>query len=356
MCLPQSIAQIKLKKAIITLTYTFAAGLLLATSATAAFGQTLINGAGATFPQPLYARWFSDYRKVDSTIAINYQGVGSSGGIRQTIAGTVDFGATDEPMKPEEIKKAKSVIHHIPTAMGAVAITYNLPGNPEIKLTSKVIADIFSGKITKWNDPIIVATNPHVKLPAMAIVVAYRSDGSGTTAVMTEYLSDVSSEWKSTTGQGKSVKWPVGIGGKGNAGVAGIIKQNPGTVGYVELVFASSNRLSVAAIQNKAGKFVTPEIDSIAAAAAAKTKDIIASGFKTSLINAPGANTYPISSMTWILLPTTMPAKKAEPFKKFLQWAMGETASKTASELHYAPLPTAVRGKVLEQVKALNFK
>lgn len=328
-------------------------GVLNSQSASA---QLLINGAGATFPQPLYTRWFSDYRKIDKAVAINYQGVGSSGGIRQTIAGTVDFGATDEPMKPEELKKAKSTIHHIPMAMGAVALTYNLPGNPEIKLTGDVIVDIFSGKISKWNDPRIAATNPSVKLPALVITVAYRSDGSGTTAIMTEYLSRTSSTWKATTGQGKSVKWPVGIGGKGNAGVAGIIKQNPGTFGYVELVFASTNKLPVAAIQNPAGEFTKPELESIAAAAAARTKEIIASGFKASLISAPGKTAYPITSMTWLLVPENMPANKSGAFKKFLDWSMGDQASKTAASLHYAPLPKSVRTRVLDQIKSIRFQ
>ncbi|MEY4631155.1 MAG: phosphate transporter substrate-binding protein PstS, partial [Pseudomonadota bacterium] len=231
-----------------------------ALTGTNAAAATLINGAGSTFAQPLYNRWFSDYRKVDTSVAINYQGVGSSGGIRQLLAGTVDFGASDEPMSAEENGKAKSPIHHIPTAMGAVAISYNLPGNPALKLTPEIAGELFLGNIKNWNDPKIAAANPGIKLPDLAVAVTYRSDGSGTTAVMTEYLSAVSPAWKAKVGQGKSVKWPVGVGGKGNAGVAGVIKQNPGTVGYVELVFAVSNNLPVAAIKNASGQFVLPSV------------------------------------------------------------------------------------------------
>lgn len=324
--------------------------------ATVAKSETLINGAGATFPQPLYSRWFSDYRAVDKSIAINYQGVGSSGGIRQLLTGTVDFGASDEPMNAEESAKAKSPVHHIPTAMGAVALSYNLPGNPALRLTPDVIADMFLGKITKWNDGRIAAENPGVKLPGLAIMIAYRSDGSGTTAIMTEYLSAISPEWKAKPGQGKSVKWPTGLGGKGNAGVAGMIKQNPGTLGYVELVYAVSNKLPVAGIKNAAGEFVTPSIAAVTAAASARTKEIIAADFKLSLVNSHGKGAYPISSMTWLLVPENMSAGKSGPFLGFLKWAMADGAQKTAESLHYAALPKEVRAAALDRIGKIKFK
>jgi len=325
-------------------------------SATVAKSDILINGAGATFPQPLYSRWFSDYRKVDKSIAINYQGVGSSGGIRQLLTGTVDFGASDEPMNVEEAAKAKSLIHHIPTAMGAVAVSYNLPGNPALKLTPDVVTDLFMGIITKWTDPRIGASNPGVKFPNLPVTIAYRSDGSGTTAIMTEYLSAVSATWKAKPGQGKSVKWPVGIGGKGNAGVAGMIKQNPGTLGYIELVYAASNNLPVAAIKNAAGQFVNPSIATVTSAAKAKIKEIIAADFKLSLVNSPGKDAYPVSSMTWLLVPESMAAAKSVPFSSFLKWAMGDAAQKTAESLHYAALPKEVRTAALERIGKIKFK
>jgi phosphate transport system substrate-binding protein len=316
----------------------------------------LINGAGATFPQPLYSRWFSDYRKIDTSVAINYQGVGSSGGIRQLLAGTVDFGASDEPMTIEESSKTKSPVHHIPMAMGAVALSYNLPDKPDLKLTPELVADLFFGTIKKWNDPKIVAANPGINFPDLPVTIAYRSDGSGTTAVMTEYLSAVSPAWKAKAGQGKSVKWPVGVGGKGNAGVAGVIKQNPGTLGYVELVFAVSNDLPVAAIKNAAGQFVKPSVAAVTAAARAKVKDIIAADFKLSIINASGKEAYPVSSMTWILVPESMPTAKSVPFVAFMKWALGDNAQKTAESLHYAALPKEIRTAALERIGKIKFK
>ena len=341
--------------AVILMTTT-ATTMLVTMPATVAKSETLINGAGATFPQPLYSRWFSDYRKIDKSVAINYQGVGSSGGIRQLLTGTVDFGASDEPMNAEESAKAKAPIHHIPMAMGAVAISYNLPGNPALKLSPETIADLFLGKITKWNDAKIVATNPGIKLPDLAIMIAYRSDGSGTTAIMTEYLSVVSPAWKTKPGQGKSVQWPVGLGGKGNAGVAGMIKQNPGTLGYVELVYAVSNGLPVASIKNTAGQFVSPSISAVTAAAKTSSKAIIAADFKLSIVNSAGKDAYPISSMTWLLIPENMPANKSAPLTAFLKWAMSDEAQKTAESLHYAPLPKEVRIAALGRIGKLKFK
>jgi len=331
-------------------------GFMGLTPATLAKSETLINGAGATFPQPLYSRWFSDYRAIDKSIAINYQGVGSSGGIRQLLTGTVDFGASDEPMNAEESAKAKAQVHHIPTAMGAVALSYNLPGSPGLNLAPDVIADMFLGKITKWNDARVTATNAGVKLPDLAIMIAYRSDGSGTTAIMTEYLTETSPQWKTKVGQGKSVKWPTGLGGKGNAGVAGMIKQNPGTLGYVELVYAVSNKLPVAAIKNAAGDFVTPSNAAVSAAAKARTREIIAADFKLSLVNSPGKGAYPISSMTWLLVPENMPAGKAGPFAGFLKWAMGDAAQNTAESLNYAALPKEVRTAALDRIRKIKFK
>src|SRR5262249_48989106 len=233
-----------------------------------AAAQTLMNGAGATFPYPIYSKWFDEYIKVDGEVRFNYQSIGSGGGIRQITERTVDFGATDGPMSDEQLKKAPGELFHIPTVLGAVVATYNLPGSPKLHFTGEVLAEIFLGKITSWSDDRIKALNPGVSLPSQPIVVVHRSDGSGTTFIWVDYLSKVSKDWEQKVGRGTSVSWPVGLGGKGNEGVAGLVKNTPGALGYVELAYATTNKLPVAAVQNQAGKFVEPTIDSTTAAAA----------------------------------------------------------------------------------------
>src|SRR5499426_4027306 len=262
---------------------------LLVTSALGqpAAAQTLINGAGATFPYPIYSKWFDEYTKIDPEVRFNYQSIGSGGGIKQVTARTVDFGATDGPMSDEQLKTAPSELLHIPTVLGAVVATYNLPNAPKLRFTGETLSDIFLGKITKWNDAKITALNPGVSLPDQPIVVVHRSDGSGTTYIWVDYLSKISPEWQQKVGKGTSVNWPVGLGGKGNEGVSGQVKNQPGALGYVELAYATTNKLPVAEIRNQAGKFVEPTIDSTTAAAASAAKTMPAD-FRVSLTNPPG--------------------------------------------------------------------
>lgn len=316
--------------------------------------RVLINGAGATFPYPLYSKWFSEYQKVSPDIQINYQSIGSGGGIKQLLDKTVDFGASDAPMTDEELAKASTPVMHVPTVLGAVVLSYNIPGvDKAIQLTSEVIADIFLGKIKKWDDAKIVAINPKIKFPKdAAILVAYRSDGSGTTSIFTDYLTKVSPEWKEKVGAGKSVKWPVGIGGKGNEGVTGVIKQNPGSIGYVELIYAVSNKLQYADVKNADGKFVTASMKTVSAAAAGALKDMPAD-FRVSITNAGGKDSYPISSFTYLLLYTKMPKKSGMPLITFLNWAI-DKGQKHATELHYAPLPSSMVKKVKDKMKTLE--
>src|SRR5262249_54819362 len=273
----------------------------VAAGAGRADAQMLINGAGATFPYPIYSKWFDEYTKVDPAVRFNYQSIGSGGGIRQISERTVDFGASDGPMTDEQLKKAPSELFHIPTVLGAVAVTYNLPNSPKLHFTGEVLADIFLGKITKWNDERITALNPGVSLPKDPLLVVHRSDGSGTTYIWADFLAKVSKEWEQKVGRGTSVNWPVGLGGKGNEGVAGQVKATPGSLGYVELAYAITNELPVATVKNPAGKFVDPSIESTTAAAAGAAKDMPAD-FRVSLTNAPGENAYPISSFTWLLV------------------------------------------------------
>jgi phosphate transport system substrate-binding protein len=259
-------------------------------------GQTTLNGAGATFPYPMYSKWFSDYNKLHPDVQINYQSIGSGGGIRQVLNGTVDFGASDGPMSDEQLKEAKTKILHIPTVMGAVVPAYNVPGvSGEIKFTPEALAGIFLGKIQKWNDPAITQANPGVKFPDTSIIVVHRSDGSGTTFIFTDYLSKVSKEWESTVGKGTSPKWPVGLGGKGNEGVAGQIRQLGGSVGYIELIYAAENKITYGSVKNAAGNFVKATLDSVTEAAASAPK--MPADFRVSITNAPGKNAYPISSL-----------------------------------------------------------
>jgi phosphate transport system substrate-binding protein len=322
----------------------------------ASSGGADLTGAGATFPMPIYTKWFSDYA-AKTGVRINYQSIGSGGGVRQITEGTVDFGASDAPMTDEEMSRAKSgAILHIPTVLGAVVITYNVPEITQpLKLTGDVIADIFLGKITKWNDGRLAALNAGVTLPASDILVVHRSDGSGTTFVFSDYLAAVSPAWEAGPGRGKELKWPVGLGGKGNEGVAGQIKQTPGTLGYVELAYAKQNRLPVAAVRNAAGTFVSPSIESITAAAAGAAETLPPdTDFRVSIVNAPGATAYPISSFTWLLVYQRQPdPAKGRKLVDFLKWALTEGEA-SAAALDYAPLPTAVGAQLMERLNAIR--
>ena len=300
----------------------------------------LINGAGATFPYPIYSKWFDEFRKKTGT-EINYQSIGSGGGIRQVLEGTVDFGATDGPMTDEQLGQAKTPILHLPTVLGAVVATYNVPGVEKLKLTPEALAGIFLGKVQMWNDPPIAKENPGVKLPADAIVPVHRSDGSGTSFVFTDYLSKVSPEWEKTVGRGTSVNWPVGIGGKGNEGVTGLVKQTPNSLGYVELVYALQNKLPYGDVRNRAGRFVTPALESVTAAASSAAAKM-PEDFRVSITDPAGADAYPISSFTWLLIPTRIPDKdKGAAIKSFLSWMLTDGQS-MAAPLNYAPLPPQV--------------
>jgi len=312
----------------------------------------LINGAGATFPYPLYTKWFSEYQKIDPNIQLNYQSIGSGGGIRQFSEKTIDFGATDVPMTDEQITKAGAPVLHIPTVMGAVVLTYNLPGiAASLKLGPEVIANIFLGTIKNWNDPAIKKLNPDIPLPELAIAVVRRSDGSGTTGIFTDYLSKISPEWKAKVGQGASVNWPVGLGGKGNEGVTGLVKQTPGAIGYVELIYAENTKLSYAAIQNKAGQFVTPSMKTVSSAAAGSLKTM-PDDFRISITNAEGKSSYPISGFTYLLVYKNMLGDKGVKFVKFLNWALAD-GQKFAEPLSYAPLPKELVSKVQNKVKTI---
>jgi len=319
-----------------------------------AAAQLLINGAGATFPYPIYSKWFDEYAKVDPSVRFNYQSIGSGGGQKQITEQTVDFGASDGPMSDENLAKAPGKILHIPTVAGADVLTYNLPDNPKLKLDGPVIADIFLGKITKWNDPQISAQNPGIKLPDTDIVVVHRSDGSGTTYIWTDYLSSVSKTWESGPGRGTSVKWPVGLGAKGNEGVAGQVKQLPGTIGYVELAYAKNpqNKLPYADIKNAAGEYVTPTLDSITKAlASAKIPD----DFRFSMVNPAGSGAYPVSGATWLLVyETQKDAVKGKKLVEFLNWAVTK-GEKMSEALDYAPLPDSVQQRVLERIKTIKY-
>jgi phosphate transport system substrate-binding protein len=317
----------------------------------------LINGAGATFPYPLYSKWFSEYKKIDPTVNFNYQSIGSGGGIRQLIYKTVDFGASDAPMSDKQLRKLSDEILHIPTVAGAVVIAYNLPDvKQNIKLTSDIIVDIFLGKIKKWNNPRIISTNPDINLPSNKnIIVIHRSDGSGTTNIFTDYLSGISKEWKERVGKGIAVRWPTGLGGKGNEGVGGLIKQLPFSIGYVELAYAIKNNLSYAFIKNKAGKFVKPTIKSITDAIAGAVKTI-PPDFRASIVNPEGKNTYPIVGLTWILVYKNQDNEIiGKKIVEFLWWAIHD-GQKYASSLLYAPLPSEMVRKIERKIKEINYK
>jgi phosphate transport system substrate-binding protein len=316
-------------------------------------GQTTLNGAGATFPYPIYSKWFSEYNKLHPDIQINYQSIGSGGGIRQVLSGTVDFGASDGPMSDEQLKQSKVKILHIPTVLGAVVPAYNVPGvSEELKFTPEALAGIYLGKIQKWNDPAIASANPGVKLPDLSIIVIYRSDGSGTTFIFTDYLSKVSKDWASQVGKGTSVKWPGGIGGKGNEGVAGQVRQLQGAIGYVELIYAIQNKISYGSVKNAAGNFEKASLEGVTEAAA--SAPAMPADFRVSITNAPGKNAYPISSFTWLLIPN--PSKdpnKGKILADFLNWMVTD-GQKMVSQLSYAPLPESVVEKVKVAIKQVH--
>src|ERR671936_1055592 len=331
------------------------AALVLLALVQPAWAQSLVNGAGATFPYPIYSKWFDEYAKIEPGIRFNYQSIGSGGGIRQITERTVDFGATDGPMTDEQLKKAPAELLHIPTVLGAVVATYNVPGSPKLNFAPDVLADIFLGKITKWNDARIAATNAGASLPDQPILVVHRSDGSGTTYIWVDYLSKVSPEWQQKVGKGTSVNWPVGLGGKGNEGVAGQVKNTPGALGYVELAYAVKNKMPVASVKNAAGKFVEPTIVSTTAAAAGAASSMPAD-FRVSLTNPPGQDAYPIASFTWLLVYKDQPNElKGRALAKFLWW-MSHEGQKYADDLLYAPLPQPVVKQIEAKSKQITYQ
>jgi len=322
-----------------------------------AFGQTTLNGAGATFPAPIYSKWFSEYHTLHPDIQINYQPIGSGGGIRQVTEATVDFGASDMPMTDAQIKEAeaklKTKIFNLPTVLGAVVPAYNIPGvTGEVKFTPEVLAGIFLGKITNWNDPSIAKDNPGVKFPNQDIIVVHRSDGSGTTFIWTDYLSKVSADWKSEVGANTSVKWPRGLGGKGNEGVAGSIRQLPGSIGYVELIYAVQNHITYGSVRNSAGVFLKASLEGVTAAAASAPK--MPADFRVSITNSPGKDAYPISSFTWLLIPQqSKDPAKGKILAAFLNWMVTD-GQKMTTALEYAPLPENVVAKEQETIKQVK--
>ncbi len=312
----------------------------------------MINGAGATFPYPIYSKWFDEYAKVDPSVRFNYQSIGSGGGQKQILAQTVDFGASDGPMSDDNLAKAPGKLLHIPTVAGADVVAYNLPGNPALKFDADTIAGIFLGQIKKWNDPKIAALSPGVTLPDQEIVVVHRSDGSGTTYIWTDYLSKISPEWKTKVGTNTSVNWPTGIGGKGNEGVAGQIKQTPGAVGYVELIYAVQNKMPYADVKNSAGEFVKASLESITAAMATAE---IPDDFRFSMTNAPGKGAYPIAGATWLLVyERQKDATKGKKLVEFLKWA-AKDGEKMAQDLQYAPLPESLQQRVLKRIDDIKM-
>lgn len=316
-------------------------------------GQTTLNGAGATFPYPIYSKWFSEYHKLHPEVQVNYQSIGSGGGIRQVTAGTVDFGASDMPMTDKQLADYKGKILNLPTVLGAVVPAYNIPGvSGEVKFTPEALAGIFLGKITKWNDKAITSVNPGLKFPDSDIIVVHRSDGSGTSFIWTDYLSKVSPEWKSSVGSDTSVKWPLGMGGKGNEGVAGMIRQLPGSIGYVELIYAIQNNIPYGSVRNAAGAFVKASLESVTAAAATAPK--MPADFRVSITNSPGKDAYPISSFTWLLIPlqSKSPAN-GKILADFLGWMVTD-GQKLTSALSYAALPDNVAAKEKEAIKQVK--
>jgi phosphate transport system substrate-binding protein len=322
-----------------------------------AVGQTTLNGAGATFPYPIYSKWFNEYHKLHSDVQINYQSIGSGGGIRQVTESTVEFGASDMPMTDEQLKEAQAKLHtrvlNLPTVLGAVVPAYNIPGvTGEVKFTPEILAGIFLGKISNWNDAAIAKVNPDIKFPNQEIVVVHRSDGSGTTFIWTDYLSKVSPDWKSQVGANTSVKWPKGLGGKGNEGVAGSIRQLPGSIGYVELIYALQNKIAYGSVRNAAGVFLKATLEGVTAAAASVPN--MPADFRVSITNAPGKDSYPISSFTWLLIPAQgKDPAKGKILAEFLNWMVTDGQQMTTS-LSYAPLPQNVVAKEKDVIKQLK--
>ena len=330
------------------------AAALFALSATAQNVQ--IDGAGATFPNPIYSKWFSEYNKLHPTVRINYQSIGSGGGIRQLSAGTVFFGASDGPMTNEQLTAAGFRITHLPTVLGGVVPVYNITGvTSELRFTGKVLADIFLGRITKWNDAAIKSLNPGVNLPGEDITIVHRSDGSGTNYIWCDYLSKISPDFKKTVGVSTSVNWPVGVGGKGNEGVSGLVRQTPGSLGYVELIYALQNKISYGSVQNAAGEFITASTETVSNCAAAAAK-AMPKDFRVSITNAPGKGVYPISSFTWLLVQDSPSDKqRGKMFADFVRWALTD-GQKYCAELGYAPLPKAVVDLELQRLRQLKFQ
>jgi phosphate transport system substrate-binding protein len=330
------------------------AGLLAAIALPASAQAVRINGAGATFPYPIYSKWFSEYNKLHPDVQINYQSIGSGGGIRQLSNQTVFFGATDGPMTKDQMLAAAGKVLHLPTVLGAVVPVYNIPGvDAELKFTGPVLADIFMGKVTKWNDPAIAGLNPGVKLPGSEITVVHRSDGSGTTYIFADYLGKVSADWKKTVGIATSLNWPTGVGAKGNEGVAGLVKQTPAAIGYVELIYALQNKIDFGSVQNAANEFVRASLDSVTKAAAA-TKGRMPPDFRVSITNAPGAGVYPISSFTWLLFYESPKDKRAaRTMTDFMRWAL-QDGQKYCAALGYAPLPAEVVALEMEALKKIR--
>ena len=317
-----------------------------------AAAQLLINGAGATFPFPIYSKWFDEYSKVDPSVRFNYQSIGSGAGQKQILEGTVDFGASDGPMSDQYLAKATGKILHIPTVAGADVIAYNLPGAVRLRLDGPAIADIFLGHITKWNDPRLTVLNPGADLPAADILVVHRADGSGTTYIFVDYLCSMSREWERRVGRGMAVKWPAGLGAKGNEGVTGQIKQTPGAIGCVELVYATQNQLPCASVKNTAGNFIAPSVPSVTEALATVT---IPDDFRFSMVNPSGPNAYPIAGTTWLLVyQQQRNAQKGRKMVEFLKWAMNE-GEQMAPPLDYAPLPPALCKRVLAEIGGIRY-
>jgi phosphate transport system substrate-binding protein len=317
-------------------------------------GTVLLNAAGATFPYPIYSKWFDVYHTAHPNIQINYQSIGSGGGIRQLQAGTVDFGASDGPMSDEQLAQSKFKILHFPTVLGADVPSYNVAGvSGELNFTQKALAGIFLGSITKWNDPELTKANPGVNLPNADIVVVHRSDGSGTTYIWTDFLSKVSDEWKNKVGKGTSVNWPVGLGGKGNEGVSGLVKQTPNAIGYIELVYAAQNGIAFGKVQNAAGKFIKADLAGVTAAAAGAAKTM-PDDFRVSITNAPGATSYPVASFTWLLIPAHIEdAAKRDAIKGFLKWMLTD-GQKYNEGLTYSQLPKPVIEKELKAISLIQ--
>lgn len=336
-----------MKRSALALAALVGAGLSVATA-------QQITAAGATFPAPIYQKWFGEYQKMHSDVQVNYQSIGSGAGIQQLTSGTVDFGASDMPMTDEQMSKLKVHPLHFPTVLGAVVPTYNLPGvSQDLKFSGETLADIFLGKIKKWNEGAVMKDNPGVKLPNEEIVVVHRSDGSGTSFIWTDFLSKVSPEWKMKVGASTSVSWPTGLGGKGNEGVAGSVKQTPNAIGYVELIYALQNKMPFGEVKNSSGAFVKASLESVSAAAAGAAKNMPAD-FRVSITDAPGKTAYPISSFTWMLIPSQIPdANKAKAIKGFLQWMLTD-GQKMVEALAYAPLPKEVVSKETKQISEIH--